>query len=120
MPMLCLFAVLAQESAAGTTSLGGLVDFAREGIHQEVPASLGLLEERLLQAGYAETDRGLYKIRVALREQHFLKVGGDFPRVRPSDLRPGVFAVAYEIPWVAIAPYRMPDEEVGRILSADK
>jgi hypothetical protein len=120
MPMLCLFAILAQESASGTTSLGGLVDSARERINQEVPASLGLLEERLLQAGYAETDRALYKIRIAPREQHFLKVGGAFPRVRPSDLRPGVFAVTYEIPWVAIAPYRMPDEEVGRILSADK
>jgi hypothetical protein len=54
-------------------------------------------------------------MRVTTRAAEFLHVHGDFPRIRPAEVPPSVFAVSYEIPWSAIAPYRIPESEVRRV-----
>jgi hypothetical protein len=117
-PWLGLFVVLTQESASGATSVPQSVDQVRTVIAGAAPGASPLFEERLLSAGYVDSDRAEYEIRVVVRSADFLHVRGDFPRLRPSELRSGVFAVSYEIPWSGIAPYRVADNEIARVFRA--
>lgn len=117
-PWLGLFAVLAQEVRAGGETLDTLVDRVRQRVQSEAPGAMPVLEQGLLDSGYADSDRSLYSCRVKVRESEFLHVCGDFPRIRPSELRLNVFSVSYEIPWGAIVPFRVPDADVRRSLFA--
>ena len=108
-PWLGMYAITAQEAAAGAVSLCDVVDRLRLRIDEKAPSALGVFDERLLQAGFSESDRQRYTVRITTRAAEFLHVNAEFPRIRPFELRPGVFAVSYEIPWLAIAPYRIPE-----------
>lgn len=117
-PWLGLFVVLAQETTSGDTGVPHSVDRIRAALTAAAPTAIALFEERLLAAGYVDSDRAEYSVRVVVRSSEFLHVRGDFPRVRPAELRSGVFSVSYEIPWSAIAPYRVDDNEIARIFRA--
>lgn len=115
-PCLLLFTVLAQEVASGDVTLPQLVDDLRRGIVDSAPAAEPLFEERLTSTGYTDADRAAYQVRLTIRQTAFLRVSGPFPRIVPADLRPGVFAVSYDIPWTAVAPFREPLTTVAEII----
>lgn len=119
-PWLSLFVVRAQEVAAGTTGLPSLVDEVRREVRSASQTALTSLEERLLTAGYLDGDRDAYDVRLTIRSIDFFRVSGDFPRIRPSEIRTGVFDVAYTIPWASIEPYRISDTQVQEALSVAK
>lgn len=114
-PWLGLYAITAQEAPAGSVGLPDMVDRMRSILEREAPSAQGVFEERLLEAGFSDADRLRYTMRVTTRAAEFLHVQGDFPRIRPAELRSSVFAVSYDIPWSAIAPYRIPASDVRRI-----
>lgn len=111
-----MFAVLAQEASDGPTGLSDLVDHIRTEISELDPASSGLFEELLIESGYADADREHYGVRLIIHAQHFLQVDGDFPRILPSELRPGVFDVGYDVAWSSLLPYSVTDDLVRRVL----
>lgn len=117
-PWLGLFVVLAQETASGDTGVPHCVDEIRIALSTTAPTTSSLFEERLLAAGYIDSDRAEYSIRVVVRSAEFVRVHEDFPRVRSAELRPGVFSVSYEIPWSGIAPYRVTDQDIARVFRA--
>ena len=71
-----------------------------------------------MESGYADSDNARYAVRVKVRNAEFLHVRDEFPRVRPDELRPNVFAVSYEIPWDAIVPFRVSESEVRTVFLA--
>ncbi len=109
---LFLYSVVAQEAASAPTSLAGLVDLLRERIDRSAPASRARFDECLTEVGYADADRSRYHIRLSIHHAALLRVHEDFPRIRHDELRSGVFAVTYEIPWASVAPYRVREAEL--------
>lgn len=116
LPKLVLCAISAQEHPAGELGLSDLVARLRAEAAADAPAEAAILEERLTEVGYADEDSDRYQVRVTVRAVEFARVKGSFPRVRPADLRPGVFAVSYEIPRSAVSPYIVPESEAGEII----
>jgi hypothetical protein len=114
-PWLGLYAITAQEAAAGSVGLANVVDRIRATLERDAPGAVALFEERLMEIGYSDADRPRYAVRVTTRSAEFLHVHDAFPRVLPAELRPSVFAVSYDIPWSAIAPYRVSESEVRRV-----
>lgn len=78
---------------------------------------LRMLEERLALYGFRDCDTDNYSetgYRVRSRQQ--FKVREDFPRLVPSDLRPGVSDVRYSIDLIACSRFITTDEELIHLL----
>lgn len=113
---LLLFVVLAQEVPEGT-SLAGLVAELRLELSGLDETARSHFEDQLVASGC--TDGDLEKARRALHihRSEFLRVGGDFPRILPRELRTGVGSVRYDVSWAAIAPYRLEADQVETFLN---
>jgi hypothetical protein len=121
MPVLFLYATLAQEAPGGPVSLATLVRELRAALEADAPSVLARFEDNLVNAGYISTDEeDAHRIRLVVHQSALLRVSGEFPRIRPAELRPGVDAVSYEVPWSAIAPYRVPLETVTEAFQCRK
>lgn len=116
-PWLGVFAIVAQETRSGDTGIPVLVSRIRELIESNSPAARALFEERLLETGYSDADLEIYDVRITIKIMEIVEVTAEFPRITPSELRPGVFSVSYDIPWTAVAPYRIEHSEFRRIFS---
>jgi hypothetical protein len=108
-------AIRAQETATGGLSLPVLVKELAEHATREGGESVALLNDKLSDAGYSAADEPQYDVSVSVRNLDYVRVHGSFPRILPSELRLGVFSVSYEVPWNAIAPFRVDPRDVLRI-----
>lgn len=117
---LFLFGIIAQEAQSAPTSLSGLVDQVRQRLDATAPSARQLFDESLSESGFADADRARYQIRLNVHQAALLRVENDFPRIRHDELRVGVFAVSYEIPWSSVAPFRVPENQVASLFNARK
>jgi hypothetical protein len=92
-----------------------LVKELAEHATREGGESVALLNDKLSDAGYSAADEPQYDVSVSVRNLDYVRVHGSFPRILPSELRLGVFSVSYEVPWNAIAPFRVDPRDVLRI-----
>jgi hypothetical protein len=75
------------------------------------------LEERLVLFGYRDADSDRYAdIGYTIRSRHQFRVQDGFPRIVPSDLRPGVADATYSVAIAACAPYELTDRELAELL----
>lgn len=118
-PLLYLCGVLVQEVPGGNVSLPGLVNRIHQSLTETAPATVPLFEERLTESGYLASDVGREWMTVVVRELRFFKVGGDFPRIRPGELRPGVDDVQYVVPWSLLGGFQVPPREVGALFDGN-
>jgi hypothetical protein len=81
---------------AGARALPALVALLRA---QMAGHSVALQQfaSKLVQAGYLEGDVQRYTTQYVMRRLQYFEIGGAFPRVLASDLRPGVVNVRYAI-----------------------
>jgi hypothetical protein len=78
------------------------------------------LDERLARVGYLTSQRHMYdEPRYTIRKTRFWHVAGAFPRIVESDLRPGVGDCRYRISTVGLDQYRVPAEQVARIIKGE-
>ena len=78
-------------------SLNTMIASLRE-ILKVDPSALDLYEDRLLEAGFLQTQAAQYEsVRYHVRGTHLFQVKGAFPRIIEADLKPGVGAVKYSI-----------------------
>ena len=117
-PWLALFGVIAQEAESGPVSVSTLVDQLRAAVQACLPSTMVLFEERLTDSGYSDTDRNHYHVKLFVHADSFFHVTGDFPRIRHDDIRSGVFNVGYDVPWSAVVPYRISNDDVRRVFGA--
>lgn len=114
---LLMFAVVAQEVPGGPVSASGLVADLRRELGRADSAETAWFEDQLTASGYSEVDDGAKRIRLFVHREEFLRVTGDFPRLRPVEIRPGVSKVTYDVAWNTIAPYRISLEEVKSVFN---
>ncbi len=91
--ILCHYAWSLSETTG--TSLPELVDKLRNRLGQEDTTALNLFNELLMQAGYLDAQTHLYQRHYQQAHELFFKVSDGFPRLRVSDLPPGVADCSY-------------------------
>lgn len=114
---LYLYGIVAQEAESAPLSLMGLITSLRDKIDAAAPAARERFDDALAEVGFADSDSSKYQIRISVHQTAFLRVHDDFPRIRVDELRSGVFAVNYEIPWASIAPYRVYEAELPALFT---
>jgi len=86
-------------------SLVSMVASVRAALAEE-PDAQDVLDDQLLEAGYAQVHEALYeKKRYTARDTHIFRVRDGFPRIVGSDLAPGVGDVRYSIAVSACMPF---------------
>ncbi len=113
---LLLFVVLAQEVPEGV-SLSRLVAELRQELSGRDPAARSHFEDQLVSAGCTDSDLQKACRALHFHRQEFLRVGGDFPRILPGEIRTGVGSVRYDISWGVIAPYRLEGDQLETLLN---
>lgn len=93
---LYLFCLLLERATADGMTLPDIVKHVRSQFTSNSVAA-AVLAQRLIQAGYLDSDAEHYTTRFALRSQLCYQVGDEFPRIIGGDLRPGVGDVRYSI-----------------------
>ena len=112
---LILCGVLLERVLAGGDSLPELVDRARVALNPE-PQAKALFAQRLLEAGYLDSDASAYSLRFGLRSMNFFDVTDDFPRIVEADLRRGVGDVRYSILQSACETYQITEDATRMLL----
>lgn len=93
-----------RESGSGE-SLVSMVASVRAALAPD-PAAQDILDDRLLEAGYAPVHETLYeKTRYTVRDTHIFRVADGFPRIVGADLASGVGDVRYSIAVSACMPF---------------
>jgi hypothetical protein len=77
------------------------------------PDRVADLDRLLMAAGYVNAQADLYTRAFTCDRIEFYQVSGDFPRLKRSDLRPGVRACSYSIELRACAPYAAAPSALG-------
>jgi hypothetical protein len=90
------------------TTLPELVSEIRSLIVHEAGDRAAALDHLLMAAGYVDAQADLYTRAFTWERTDFFRVDGDFPRIRRSDLRPGIRSSSYAIELRACAPYAAP------------
>ena len=81
------------------------------------PSALSMFNEKLMTAGYFDEDQILYENRsYKLRGETLLRIEGDFPRIKESDLRSGVGNLTYSIVLSACTDYIQSESTVFSII----
>jgi hypothetical protein len=111
---LILCGILLERVVAGGSSLPELVDGVRAAL--TTPQARTLFAERLLEAGYLDSDASGYSLRFSLRSLRFFDVKGDFPRIVESDLRKGVGDVRYSILQSECERYAIAEKDARQLL----
>ncbi len=109
---LFLFCVLLEKLSAAGLSLPELISLMRADLHAQ-PDVEAKFSERLVQAGYLDSQSSFYTNRYSARSQHFFDVRDNFPRIVGADLRRGVGDVHYSILLSECEHYAI-SEEVAR------
>ena len=112
---LILGGLLLERVVAGGDSLPELVDRIRNALNP-APQVMAFFAEKLLEAGYLDSDAGAYLLRFSLRSMHFFDVKDDFPRIVGADLRNGVGDVRYSILQSECERYAITENETRRLL----
>lgn len=88
------------------------VERIRGKLQDDSPA-LSAFNEKLLSAGYFDEQSDLYANRCyKIRDEHYYRVCGDFPRVKEEELRKGVCEVKYSIILSMCSDYSIPENEL--------
>jgi hypothetical protein len=100
----------------GGQSLNQLIDALLDQLNT-YPAALNQYRLRLYQAGYQPHQRDLYDAPTyAVRSEQVYQVRDGFPRLRISDLPPGVSAVRYAVTLLACLPFAvLPDDVLPQL-----
>lgn len=117
---LLLCAITVHEGPAGAAGLVDVVGRVRMMLSASAPGTLPDFEDLLLQAGYLDSDSSHYLVRVTVRSCDFAAVREGFPRITPSELRKGVFAVSYDISRDSIAPFFVLESLAGDLIRASE
>lgn len=112
---LVLAHVLLGRSANGQT-LPELVDMVWGNLPGEDLDAVGLLESRLMDAGYSQIHAPEYRDRFEVRETRFYRVEEGFPRLLSRDVPPGVIEASYLIDTALMAGFRIEAAEVRSML----
>lgn len=110
--------LLLRETADGE-SLSDLVASLRSMAMQSSPERLGRFNDLLLGVGYVDTWAAPYERRWEVQRTDLFRVHGDFPRMRPSDLRPGVRGCRYVIEKGACAPFEIGIDALADLVRAN-
>jgi hypothetical protein len=78
--------------------------------------AVGLLESRLMDAGYSQIHASEYRDRFEVRETRFYRVEEGFPRLLSRDVPPGVIEASYLIDTALMAGFRIEAAEVRSML----
>jgi hypothetical protein len=100
------------EDAQNGMTLAEQVETTRRYIAEEAPEALPRFDDLLMQAGYIDAQAELYTVRHALRSTRFFRVEDDFPRLTPSNVRPGVVDVTYVIDLALAGPFEVPEDDL--------
>lgn len=112
--LLCLAALDERRGGSGE-SLNARVRKLRERL-TEVPAR-ARLDRLLIQAGYLPAHHGMYdEPRYTVRETCFWQVREGFPRLTGTALPEGVSDCTYQVSLTGLDAYRVPEEEVKRLM----
>ena len=111
--VLYLALVTVEESESNGDALPDIVSTLRAVVGS---SALGVLEDRLVDAGYLACHLHLYRSpRYSLRATQFFEVTGDFPRLLESAIPKGVTGVSYRVSVGACLSYL---REEGRMVSS--
>jgi hypothetical protein len=98
-------------------SLAEQIDSVSARLMQVQPASHAPFLDLLLQVGYDETQRELYKdTHYAVRQESLFEIRSDFPRLIESDLRLGVGNLKYAVDLAACEPFRHALDDIDGLL----
>ncbi|MEU4539011.1 PD-(D/E)XK motif protein [Streptosporangium sp. NPDC023825] len=113
---LFLALVVVDERRGGTgASLNTMAESTRAAITSL--AAQTLFSDLLVRAGYFSNHRDRYdEPRYTVREIRFWAVKNDFPRIIEPELRTGVSTCAYRIQTAGLDTYRIPGNEVKKII----
>jgi hypothetical protein len=89
----------------GGVTLPRLVEEVRTLVIDQAGDRVAELDRLLMAVGYVHAQADLYTRAFTCERTDFYRVSGDFPRLKRSDLRPGVRASSYSIELRACAPY---------------
>lgn len=112
---LVLVHVLLGRSANGQT-LPELVDMVWGNLPGEDLDAVGLLESRLMDAGYSQIHAAEYRDRFEVRETRFYRVEEGFPRLLSRDVPPGIIEASYLIDTALMTGFRIDAAEVRSML----
>ena len=88
------------------------VEKVRNKLQDDSPA-LSIFNEKILAAGYLDEQAELYANRsYKIRDEHYYRVSGDFPRIREEELRNGVCEVKYSIVLAMCSDYSIPENKL--------
>jgi hypothetical protein len=80
-------------------------------------ASAEFFEDALLEACWLDAEEEKHRMRgFMVRELETFRVEGDFPRLTPAVLPPGIGGVVYDLSLDAVAGFAVPRKEVEEIL----
>lgn len=96
----------------GGKSLNDIVANIRSSLTQDTAAVLAF-NRKLLNAGYFDAQSDGYEaMGYTIREEHVFRVTDAFPRITPTDLRPGVGDVRYSASLSDCLPYSITESEL--------
>lgn len=101
----------------GGESLNALISEIRSMLAAEV-SLLRAFNRKLIDAGYFDAQADAYEEDgYVIREKHLFRVTGDFPRITPVNLRPGVGEVRYSASLSDCLPYEITEQQLFDTLS---
>lgn len=88
------------------------VEKVREKLQDDSPA-LSVFNEKIFTAGYLDNQAELYTNRCyKIRNEHYYRVSGEFPRIREEELQDGVCEVKYSIVLAMCSDYSIPENKL--------
>jgi hypothetical protein len=116
-PALYLYVLQMDVRLTHGLSLIEQIDSVSARLMQLQPAALAPFLDLLLQVGYDETQRELYKdTHYAVRQESLFEIRSDFPRLIESDLRLGVGNLKYTVDLAACEPFRHALDDIDGLL----
>lgn len=113
---LVLFHLSIDVRDGGSQTLPALISEVRGELADD-PTAAVLLDERLFDLGYLDSEEHLYSAEsYAVRETNAFRVGPGFPRLVEADLPPGVGDLHYSVGVSDCGPYRIPVSEFTDLL----
>ena len=101
----------------GDASLPELVQELRTKVAQEDAMARGVLDERLLDAGYLDAHAERYDhLRYTVRKMECYQVHGAFPRIGRGDVRQGVLSSSYVIQLSDCVAFAIGDAELDHLI----
>jgi hypothetical protein len=111
--LLCHVALSANDNG---TNLPELITTTRDYVKAASSGLLEQLDRLLMQAGFLEIHAKRYQARrLTMRAISFFRIGGEFPRLRRSEMRIGIVDATYAVDLNACAPFKI-DENIAKDL----